>query len=146
MPNLNICIFSEQTGETFSELLKSMEELDEKYSVLYVSDPLRSVQYPSIREVGRFLAEASNGSSNSTCDGVCQIKSSLLEGLLVVSSISYSPPIAVHWSPFYRRNHNCFCSSSWLIQGIVLLVILISGLCCMAGIQTPTRFETPHES
>ncbi|EFJ26337.1 hypothetical protein SELMODRAFT_228107 [Selaginella moellendorffii] len=29
---------------------------------------------------------------------------------------------------------------------IVLLMILISGLCCMMGIQTPLRFEKPHES
>ncbi|XAR59910.1 hypothetical protein NMG60_11033086 [Bertholletia excelsa] len=26
------------------------------------------------------------------------------------------------------------------LQGIVLLIILISGLCCMAGIDTPTRW------
>ncbi|KAI8526442.1 hypothetical protein RHMOL_Rhmol13G0307700 [Rhododendron molle] len=87
-----------------------------RYTVLYVSDPLRPVQYPSYREVERFLAESASGhgSFNSTsCDGVCLVKSSLLEGILV---------------------------------GIVLLIILISGLCCMAGIDTPTRFETPQDS
>ncbi|RVW48819.1 hypothetical protein CK203_104307 [Vitis vinifera] len=31
-------------------------------------------------------------------------------------------------------------------QGIVLLIILISGLCCMMGIDTPTRFEAPQDS
>eukprot|EP00249_Psilotum_nudum_P012004 c23522_g1_i1 orf=401-1378(+) len=33
-----------------------------------------------------------------------------------------------------------------LLVGIVLLIILISGLCCMMGIDTPTRFEVPQES
>ncbi|XP_010552293.1 PREDICTED: uncharacterized protein LOC104822689 [Tarenaya hassleriana] len=33
-----------------------------------------------------------------------------------------------------------------VLVGIVLLLILISGLCCMAGIDTPARFETPQES
>ncbi|ESQ29911.1 hypothetical protein EUTSA_v10011977mg, partial [Eutrema salsugineum] len=32
-----------------------------------------------------------------------------------------------------------------ILVGIVLLTILISGLCCMAGIDTPTRFETPQD-
>ncbi|GAB4835065.1 hypothetical protein Ancab_033333 [Ancistrocladus abbreviatus] len=67
-------------------------------------------------QIERFLAEASSGnrSVNSTvCDRVCQIKTSLLEGILA---------------------------------GIVLLVILISGLCCMMGIDTPTRFETNQDS
>ncbi|KAK4791848.1 hypothetical protein SAY86_032261 [Trapa natans] len=102
-------------GEIFSELTSSLEQLEEKYSVLYVSDPSRSVRYPSMRELDRFLAESSTGNSsaNGTCDGVCQIKSSLWEGLIV---------------------------------GIVLLIILLCGLCCMAGIQTPTRFEVPQES
>ncbi|KAK4786118.1 hypothetical protein SAY86_002807 [Trapa natans] len=102
-------------GEIFSELIRSLDQLEEKYSVLYVSDPSRSIQYPSMRELERFLVESAGGnaSTNGTCDGICQVKSSLLEGLLV---------------------------------GIVLLIILICGLCCMAGIQTPTRFEAPQES
>ncbi|KAM6555207.1 hypothetical protein CsatB_015969 [Cannabis sativa] len=33
-----------------------------------------------------------------------------------------------------------------LLVGIVLLIILISGICCMMGIDTPTRFETPQDS
>ncbi|PIM97362.1 hypothetical protein CDL12_30167 [Handroanthus impetiginosus] len=99
-----------------SELLNSVNQLGVKYTVLYVSDPYRSIQHLSHQGLERFLAEgtAGNGSANFTvCDGVCQIKSSLLEGILV---------------------------------GIVLLVILISGLCCMMGIDTPTRFETPQDS
>ncbi|WRX31924.1 hypothetical protein QQP08_024411 [Theobroma cacao] len=31
-------------------------------------------------------------------------------------------------------------------EGIVLLLILISGLCCMMGIDTPTRFEAPQDN
>ncbi|XP_004505646.1 uncharacterized protein [Cicer arietinum] len=107
---------TQSEGEILSELISSVEESGAKYAVLYVSDISRSIQYPSYRDLQRFLAESAtgNGSTNFTgCDGVCQIKSSLLEGLLV---------------------------------GLVLLIILISGLCCMMGIDTPTRFEAPQDS
>ncbi|EXB53607.1 hypothetical protein L484_005157 [Morus notabilis] len=97
-------------GETFAELVNSMDQSGEKYAVLYVSDPFKSIQYPSYREVERFLQESTNSTG---CGEVCKIKSSLLEGLLV---------------------------------GIVLLIILISGICCMMGIDTPTRFEAPQDS
>ncbi|XP_010257736.1 PREDICTED: uncharacterized protein LOC104597717 isoform X2 [Nelumbo nucifera] len=103
-------------GEIFSELISSVEQSGAKYTVLYASDPYRSIRYPSYKVLERFLAEGAggNGSANSTaCDGVCQTISSLIEGVLV---------------------------------GIVLLIILISGLCCMMGIDTPTRFEAPPES
>ncbi|XP_062014856.1 uncharacterized protein LOC133731506 [Rosa rugosa] len=103
-------------SEIFSEIISSVDQSGAKYAVLYVSDPIKSIQYPSHRELERFLAESASGnaSANSTaCDEVCQIKSSLLEGLLVA---------------------------------IVLLIILISGICCMMGIDTPTRFEAPQES
>ena len=106
---------TQSEGEVLSNLINSVEESGAKYAILYVSDPSRSIQYPSYRDLQRFLAEstAGNESTNSTiCDEVCQLKSSLLEGILV---------------------------------GIVLLIILISGLCCMMGIDTPTRFETPQE-
>ncbi|XP_047966842.1 uncharacterized protein LOC125211179 [Salvia hispanica] len=99
-----------------SQLLNAVNEMGAKYSFLYISDPFRSDEYVSHKGLERFLAEGTmgNASANSTgCDEVCQIKSSLLEGLLV---------------------------------GIVLLIILISGLCCMMGIDTPTRFETPEAS
>nr|QTZ19466.1 2-C-methyl-D-erythritol 4-phosphate cytidylyltransferase [Bixa orellana] len=98
-----------------SEVIKSVEQSGAKYAALYISDPIRSIHYPSYREFERFLAEeVKNESTNSTsCDEVCQIKSSLLEGVLV---------------------------------GVVLLLILISGLCCMMGIDTPARFEAPQDS
>lgn len=103
-------------SKVLSQLLNTVDEMGAKYTFLYISDPFRSVEYLSHRGVERFLAEGTLGnvSTNSTgCDEVCQIKSSLLEGLLV---------------------------------GLVLLIILISGLCCMMGIDTPTRFETPETS
>lgn len=106
----------EQTseGEVLSELLSYVENLGAKYTALYVSDPFRSIQFPSHREVERFLAEGTHGNKSlNGCDGVCQIKSSFLEGIFVA---------------------------------IVLLIILISGLCCMMGIDTPTRFEAPTDS
>lgn len=52
-------------------------------------------------------------------------------------------------------NHSVYCdgvcqSKASLLEGflvgLVLLIILLSGLCCMMGIQTPTRFEAPHDS
>lgn len=39
-----------------------------------------------------------------------------------------------------------YCFFFAMDQAIVLLIILISGICCMMGIDTPTRFETPQES
>lgn len=103
-------------SEIMSEVMNTVEKSGAKYAALYVSDPFRSLLYPTYREVERFLAESTGGNAsvNSTgCDEVCRIKSSLLEGLFV---------------------------------GLVLLLILISGLCCMCGIDTPTRFEAPQES
>ncbi|KAL8150330.1 hypothetical protein V2J09_020138 [Rumex salicifolius] len=102
-------------SDVLTQVIRSVHQAGLKYTVLYVSDPYKSAEYPSRLEINRFLAEGSSGnsSSNSTCDGVCQIKTSLLEGLFT---------------------------------GLVLLIILISGLCCMMGIDTPTRFEAPQDS
>lgn len=65
-----------------------MEHLGAKYTVLYVSDPLRSIQYPSHRALERFLAEGgvNSGSGNQTCDEVCKLKATFLESILVVST------------------------------------------------------------
>ncbi|OIW05595.1 hypothetical protein TanjilG_23381 [Lupinus angustifolius] len=83
---------AQSEGEILSEIITSVEESGAKYAVLYVSDPARSVQYPSYRDLQRFLQESttSNASTNlAVCDSVCQIKSSLLEGLFVVSFFVY---------------------------------------------------------
>ncbi|XVF19151.1 hypothetical protein REPUB_Repub11eG0084400 [Reevesia pubescens] len=102
-------------SKIMNEVISSVEQSGAKYAALYVSDPFKSIHYPGYRELERFLAESTgNASANSTsCDEVCKIKSSLLEGVLV---------------------------------GIVLLLILISGLCCMMGIDTPSRFEAPQDN
>uniref|UniRef100_A0A1D1YYL2 DNA-directed RNA polymerase subunit beta n=1 Tax=Anthurium amnicola TaxID=1678845 RepID=A0A1D1YYL2_9ARAE len=107
---------SQSEGELLSGLVSFLNQLGATYSVLYASDPYSLPLYTSYPALERFLSEDAlgNGSANSKyCDGVCQIKSSLLEGVFVA---------------------------------IVLLIILISGLCCMMGIETPSRFETPQES
>ncbi|XP_078445314.1 uncharacterized protein LOC144714442 [Wolffia australiana] len=107
---------SQSDGEILSEIISSFKRVGAKYSILYASDPHRAGRYSPYSPLERFLLEgpANNVSANLVfCDGVCQIKSSLLEGLFV---------------------------------GIVLLIILISGLCCMMGIDTPSRFETPEDS
>lgn len=107
---------TQSEGEVLSELISSLEQSGATYTILYASEPYRSLQYPAHLSLGRFLAEDTSDSSSSDstlCDGVCKIQKSLLEGIFV---------------------------------GIVLLIILISGLCCMMGIDTPTRFETPQES
>lgn len=75
-------VLTKRAGETFSGLVNSMDQSGEKYAILYVSNPFKSIQYPSYREVERFLQESTN---STTCGEVCKIKSSLLEGLLVVS-------------------------------------------------------------
>lgn len=68
--------------------MTSAEHVGAKYEILYVSDPFRSIR-PSYMKLERFIAEGSSGDgsveSANFCDEVCQIKSSLLEGLLVVS-------------------------------------------------------------
>ncbi|XP_068660210.1 uncharacterized protein [Aristolochia californica] len=103
-------------GDILSELISFLAKSDARYTVLFTSDPYRSIHYPSHQTLERFLAEGPSGKesiSSTSCDSVCQFTSTLLEGVIV---------------------------------GIVLLLILISGLLCMLGIDTPTRFEPPQES
>ncbi|MBA0853108.1 hypothetical protein Goshw_013598 [Gossypium schwendimanii] len=64
--------------------------------------------------------------------------------------------VSVFTNPFL--DSECYCSHECCdvrdpyvaalhdFQGIVLLLILVSGLCCMMGIDTPTRFEAPQEN
>ena len=84
MRNINADTLIKCAGEILSELITSVETLGAAYEVLYVSDPFRSILY-SHRELERFLVEGSVGNS-TVCDEVCKIKSSLLEGVLVVSA------------------------------------------------------------
>lgn len=81
-------------GEILTEVMSSVEQSGAKYAALYVSDPFKSIHYPGYRELERFLADdtAKNVSASlKVCDEVCQLKSSLLEGVLVVS-LCLCPP------------------------------------------------------
>ncbi|KAK6921308.1 V-type proton ATPase subunit S1/VOA1, transmembrane domain [Dillenia turbinata] len=136
-------------GDIVSKVISSVEQSGATYSVLYVSDPSKSIHHPFSGHLERFLVEGTsgNGSANSTCDEVCQIKSSLLEGLLVggieaTGSIICSLKIVSR--SMIELSRRKFTSVE-VKEGLVLLIILISGLCCMAGIDTPTRFEVPQD-
>ena len=158
-------------GESISELVSSVEQSGSKYTALYVSDPY---WYTSYKTLQRFLAESATGNStagvSTTCDELCKFKSSLLEGILVVRSYSLlrfcfhlwtsQNWLQLIWQTLIRIKLIWFYLLSlienpliclflvviFFLQGIVFLLILISGLCCMAGIDTPTRFETPQDS
>jgi len=82
---VNVCVCCVFVGEVLSKLISSVEESGAKYAVLYVSDPARSIRYPSYRELQRFLEEGAESTNSTACDKVCHLKSSLLEGIFVVS-------------------------------------------------------------
>ena len=92
-------------GDVFHQLISSLENSGAKYAVLYVSDPYNPMQYPS-HQIGRFLAEASgkNVSGNyPLCDEVCQVKRTLLEGIMVVSTFFHLLNEATTvWSASFR--------------------------------------------
>lgn len=80
--------FEINIGKTLLEIVTSAEHVGAKYEILYISDPFRSIRH-SYMKLERFIAEGSSGNESAKsatfCDEVCQIKSSLLEGLFVVS-------------------------------------------------------------
>ncbi|XP_022754382.1 uncharacterized protein LOC111302807 isoform X2 [Durio zibethinus] len=103
-------------SEIMNEVLSSLEQSGAKYAALYVSDPFKSIHYPGYRELERFLAEGTAGNASANSTGCDEV---------------------------------CKIKSSLLegvLVGIVLLLILISGLCCMMGIDTPIRFEAPQDN
>ncbi|CAH2053822.1 unnamed protein product [Thlaspi arvense] len=73
--------------------------------------------YTSYKTLQRFLAESGTGNSTVGVTTTCDELCKFKSSLL-----------------------------EGILVGIVFLLILISGLCCMAGIDTPTRFETPQDS
>ncbi|CAF1934977.1 hypothetical protein Bca4012_074381 [Brassica carinata] len=73
--------------------------------------------YTSYKTLQRFLAESATGNSTAGVSTTCDELCKFKSSLL-----------------------------EGILVGIVFLLILISGLCCMAGIDTPTRFETPQDS
>ncbi|XP_020113709.1 uncharacterized protein LOC109727910 [Ananas comosus] len=103
-------------GEILSELVSSLEQAGAKYAVLYASEPHNFLHFPSHLGLSRFLAEGSTHNGSSNSTK-CDVVCLFKSTLL-----------------------------EGIFVGIVLLIILISGLCCMVGIETPTRFEAPAES
>ncbi|KAK1281311.1 hypothetical protein QJS04_geneDACA015157 [Acorus gramineus] len=104
---------AQSEGEILSELVSLLEHSGASYSILYASNPFKSLHHPSVHVMDRFLAEDVSGkdSANVTlCDGVCQIKSSLLEGIFVVSCTYLSTP---HLSMLY-----VIASSSELVMRV----------------------------
>ncbi|VAI30138.1 unnamed protein product [Triticum turgidum subsp. durum] len=101
-------------GQLLLDLVSVLDKSGAKYTVLYASQPYGLLENPSDLPLARYLAEKTNTTKPvlEKCDGECQLKSTLLEGVFV---------------------------------GVVLLIILISGLCCMMGIDTPSRFEAPQD-
>lgn len=103
-------------GDVFHQLISSLDNSGAKYAALYVSDPYNPIQYPSSHDVERFLAEASPKNVSGNFT-LCDEVCQIKKSLL-----------------------------EGVFVAITLLIILISGLCCMMGIDTPTRFEAPQES
>ncbi|KAM3273970.1 hypothetical protein ACQJBY_043255 [Aegilops geniculata] len=100
-------------GWLLLDLVSVLDKSGAKYTVLYASQPYGLLENPLDLPLARYLAEKTNTKPVlEKCDGECQLKSTLLEGVFV---------------------------------GVVLLIILISGLCCMMGIDTPSRFEAPQD-
>ena len=75
------------TGGYLLELITSLDHSGAKYTVLYVSDPYNPIPYSF--PMGRLLAENASGNaslhSTAFCDGICQVKKTLLEAIFVVS-------------------------------------------------------------
>ncbi|EMS47224.1 hypothetical protein TRIUR3_25908 [Triticum urartu] len=102
-------------GELLSELVSVLKMSEARYTVLYASQPYGLLENPSNLPLARYLAEKTNTTTKSGL-GKC--------------------------------DGECLVKSSLLegtFVGLVLLIILISGLCCMMGIDTPSRFEAPQD-
>jgi len=103
-------------GELLAQLVELLEDSGAKYTILYASQPSGLLESPSSLPLSRHLAEKK---INDTKAGQS------------------------------KCDGECLVKSSLLegaFVGIVLLIILISGLMCMMGIDTPSRFEVPQES
>ncbi|KAK8615242.1 hypothetical protein V6N13_069020 [Hibiscus sabdariffa] len=103
-------------SESLNEVMSSVEQSGAKYAALYVSDPFKSIHYPGYKELERFLAEDTPKNASASAQ-VCDEVCKLKSSLL-----------------------------EGVLVAIVLLLILVSGLCCMMGIDTPTRFEAPQDN
>lgn len=108
---------TESEGELLSQLVDLLKLSGARHTILYASQPSGYLlENPSGSPVARHLAERTNGTKT---------------GLLS------------------KCDGECLVKSTLLegtFVGIVLLIILISGLMCMMGIDTPSKFEAPQES
>eukprot|EP01018_Ginkgo_biloba_P035963 Gb_19135 [translate_table: standard] len=107
---------AELEGKVLADILMNLKQSGITYTILYTSDPYEMIPYPRFEKLERQLI--SNASGNGS------VNSTYCDGV-------------------------CKTKASLLeglLIGLVLLIILLSGLCCMMGIETPTRFEAPHES
>jgi len=108
---------AESEGELLSQLVDLLKLSGARHTILYASQPSGYLlENHSGSPLARHLAERTNGTKT---------------GLLS------------------KCDGECLVKSTLLegtFVGIVLLIILISGLMCMMGIDTPSKFEAPQES
>jgi hypothetical protein len=88
-----------------------------KYSILYASQPYGLLENTSELPLARYLAEKTNTTKPilEACDGECQLKSTLLEGVFVVSCylesillfVTFSSSVGMGLQPVYFLNCNC---------------------------------------
>lgn len=102
-------------GELLSELVSVLKKSGAKYTVLYASQPYGLVEKTSNLPITRYLAEKTNTSTEPGLGG-CDGECAVKSSLL-----------------------------EGVFVGLVMLIILISGFCCMMGIDTPSRFEAPRD-
>ncbi|XP_062183015.1 uncharacterized protein LOC133887111 [Phragmites australis] len=111
-------------GELLSDLVAMLKNSGAKFTILYASQPSGLLENLSSLPLGRYLAEK----TNTTKPGL--------------GTNTTKPGLG-------KCDGECLVKSTLLegtFVGIVLLIILISGLMCMMGIDTPSRFEAPQES
>ncbi|KAG9458549.1 hypothetical protein H6P81_003057 [Aristolochia fimbriata] len=104
-------------SEILSKLISFLGNTGASYTVLYTSNPHRSHYPPSHQTLTLQRFLAEAPGNKSVSSTSCDSVCQFTSTLL-----------------------------EGVIVGIVLLLILISGLLCMMGIDTPTRFEAPQES
>ncbi|VAI30135.1 unnamed protein product [Triticum turgidum subsp. durum] len=73
-------------GQLLLDLVSVLDKSGAKYTVLYASQPYGLLENPSDLPLARYLAEKTNTTKPvlEKCDGECQLKSTLLEGVFVV--------------------------------------------------------------
>ncbi|CAN8259499.1 unnamed protein product [Cochlearia groenlandica] len=115
-----LCSEGSESGQTYSEresISELVSSVEQSGSKYTALYVSDPYWYTSYKTLQRFLAEGATGNSTAGVTTTCDELCKFKSSLL-----------------------------EGILVGIVFLLILISGLCCMAGIDTPTRFETPQDS